>query len=192
MGENTSVLMEMASLTGLSCCGCCAGLVAWLPLEVGVVDGAGRDGAADRPQAAAVSARTSTGTSRRFNAYGTPLALLLTARQRTASDGPAGRKRLRPLLEHRPAQLRTGTADCGEAAPPLPRAAGVPDQARVEYIPLLVDRVVHGIHRACPAAVQHVQAVMHVRARADGPEHLIGIARVDVVVDDDDQLAGVG
>src|SRR5688500_18377637 len=71
-----------------------------------------------------------------------------------------------------------------------PRLASVDDDARVE--PALFLRVARGIERGAPLAAQDLQVLARIDARAQRPHHVVHVGGIDVAVDHDYPLVGIG
>src|SRR5262249_31164322 len=76
---------------------------------------------------------------------------------------------------------RTGDDREGLLAPE--RDAGVDDHARIAPVGLGV--VAHRVERRAPSAVDDIDLIARIAARAHGPDHVAEVGRVDVVVHDD-------
>src|SRR5262249_6950004 len=63
------------------------------------------------------------------------------------------------------------------------RDAGINDDTRIAPVGLGI--VAHWIERRAPAAVDDVQLIARIATRAHGPDHIIEVGWIDVIVDDD-------
>src|SRR5262245_28865858 len=70
------------------------------------------------------------------------------------------------------------------------RDAGVDHDPRIATVGVAV--VAHRVERRAPAAVDDVDLVARVAARAHGPDHVVEVGGIDVLVDDDGPAVAIG
>src|SRR5712692_8114555 len=85
-----------------------------------------------------------------------------------------------PLVQHAVLQLPAHPSGLRETIAPLVGAGRVDYRARVDAPLVRMDR---RVERTAPAAADDVDVALRVDARTHGPQHVLRVGDVDVVVD---------